>query len=164
MKRTVTSAVLQFIVLLPIHSFAQSPQLPADTILGYEIQGITGLMTPDDARSALLNAGFSEKRDGEDWGKVPTATFTRDEVTVALTHLDGEIIRINETRLSRGESLDYADDVERIRAHFGKSAEAGCVEQDYGTRCGFRGAGGSAARFSASLTPQMIFIQLSSEP
>lgn len=149
---------------MPLLAAAQSPEVPPEQIQSFRVQGIDGLMSADEARSGLLAAGFSEKGDGDDWGKVPTATFTRDNVTVAVTHQDGEIVRINETRMSRGEPLDFAGDLASIRSHFGKSADAGCIERDYGTRCGFRGAGGSGARFSASLTTQMVFIQISSQP
>ena len=153
------------LLLLAPDAAAQQSTQASTRILGYEIQGINSLMTAEEARAALLGSGFSEK-DGESWGKVPTASFNRDDSSVAITHRESVILRIVETRIARAESLDYSADLERIQQHFSANDDAGsgCVVLDYGARCGFRDADPNGARFNASLAPEMIFIQQTRNP
>ncbi len=160
MKSSLTMAIALFATLSPLAAFAQSNEQPTDRILGFEVQGINALMGPEAARQVLLDAGYTEEGNGEDWGKVPTASFTKDKTTVAITHYEGVIYGLSEVRLSSGEELDFTGLLERIRQHFGLAADdQACVERDYGTRCGFRDADPKGARFIASLTTQMISVQ-----
>lgn len=156
-----SSAIVLLTLLIPFPVTAQTPQHPAAQILSFDIQGINALMSPDTARNKLLQAGFREKGDGKNWGKVPNAVFIRDDIMVGITHLEGKIIAISETRISRGEPYDYSDELARIKLHFGIAADdqRTCIERDYGTRCGFGDSDKKGARFSASLTTQMMFIQ-----
>ena len=160
MKSRLAIAIVLFATLGSFAAFAQSSEQSTDRILGFEVQGIHALMRPEAARQVLLDAGFAEKGDGEDWGKVPTASFTKDRTTVAITHYEGVIYGLSEVRLSTGEALDFTGLLERIRQHFGLAADdQACVERDYGTRCGFRDGDPKGARFIASLTTQMISVQ-----
>lgn len=163
-RTAVRTAAVSMTCLFWATALAQSPEVSPAQILGFDIQGINASMGADQARSALLGAGFTEKGDGANWGKVPVATFTRDDITVSIAHYEGRIQRINDTRIATGELLDYQAELQRIVAHFGAAGDQGCNDQPHGARCGFRGAGGDGARFSASLTPQMIFIQVASQP
>ncbi len=160
MTPRLAAAGILICVLLWCDAYAQSPQRPAEQILSFEIQGINALMSPEQARDVLLDAGFSAKRGGEDWGKVPTAEFSKDNVTVAISHFEGTIHGLTEFHAFTGELFDYSGILARIRAHFDIAAEdPACVERDYGTRCGFGDGEPKGARFIASLTTQQISIQ-----
>lgn len=119
-------------------------------------------MTPETARDILLKAGFAGDRGlDDDWGKVPTASFEKGDTTVAISHFEGRIYGLTELRTFTGESLDYAPYLRRIREHFDIAEDdPACVVRDYGTRCGFGDGQPKGARFVASLTEQMISIQL----
>ncbi len=161
MTRMTTAAIALAAALLSLAANAQSPERPAEQILSFDLQGINGHMTPEAARDVLLNAGFAEKRGGDTWGKVPTASFTKGNITVAITHYEGRINALSEVIIFSGELLDYSDYLARIRAHFDIAGDdPACVERDYGTRCGFGDGAPKGARFLASLTAQMISIQL----
>ena len=141
-------------------AFAQSPQRATDTILSFEIQDINALMEPQRAREILLEAGFTEKGGGEDWGRVPTASFSKDNVTVAISHFDGKIYGLTELHTFTGELMDFSEILARIRGHFDIGTDdPACVERDYGTRCAFGDGERKGARFVASLTTQQISIQ-----
>ncbi|MDJ0699167.1 MAG: hypothetical protein QNJ07_04875 [Woeseiaceae bacterium] len=160
MKSRLSTTMVLFATLSSVAAFAQSSEQSTDRILGFEVQGIHALMKPEAARQVLLDDGYSEKGEGEDWGKVPTASFTKDNTTVAITHYEGVIYGLSEVRLSAGEELDYSGLLQRIRQHFGLAVDdQACVERDYGTRCGFRDGDPKGARFIASLTTQMISVQ-----
>ena len=118
-------------------------------------------MSAEAARDILLAAGFAEKRGGDDWGKVPTASFTKGDTTVAISHFEGRIFGLSELRNFSGELFDYAPYLKRIREHFNIAKDdPACVVRDYGTRCGFGDGQPKGARFVASLTTQQISIQL----
>lgn len=152
-------------VLFSFDANAQSPQRSADLIKSFEVQGISIAMEPERARQILLDAGFAEKRGGDTWGQVPTASFTKDNLTVAITHIDGTIYSLSEVRISTGEQFDFSDVLARIREHFNiPEDDPACVVRDYGTRCGFGDGVPKGARFLASLTTQMISIQYGSPP
>ena len=158
---TIRIAATIFLItcLLSLDAKAQSPQRSADLILSFEVQGINARMAPEQARQVLLDAGFTEIR-GDDWGKVPTAQFSKDNVTVAISHFEGTIHGLTEFHAFTGELFDYSDILARIRAHFDIAADdPACVERDYGTRCGFGDGEPKGARFIASLTTQQISIQ-----
>ena len=107
-----------------------------------------------------MDAGYAEKRGGDDWGKVPTASFTKGDTTVAISHFEGVIYGLSEVRISTGEEFDYSGILGRIRQHFKIGADdQACVERDHGTRCGFGDGDPKGARFLASLTTQMISVQ-----
>ncbi len=160
MSNRLAIALVMTAALCTVEAFAQSPERSTDQILSFEVQGINALMKPAVARRALLDAGYVEKGGGDDWGKVPTASFTKDDRTIAISHFEGVIYGLSDVRISTGEAYDYSDVLERIRQHFGVAAEdEACVERDYGTRCGFRDGDPKGARFIASLTTQMISVQ-----
>ena len=145
--------------LLTNSAFAQSPQRSTNEILSFEIQGINALMVPERAREVLLDAGFTEKR-SDDWGKVPTADFSKDNITVAISHFEGTIYGLTEFHTFTGELFDYSGILARIKSHFDIGDEdPACVERDYGTRCAFGDGEPKGARFIASLTTQQISIQ-----
>jgi len=153
-------AVALIAVLVSFAAFAQSPERSTDQILSFEVQGINALMKPEAARQVLLDAGYVEKGGGDDWGKVPTASFTKGDRTVAISHYEGVIYGLSDVRISTEEEFDYSDILKRIRQHFDVAVEdEACVERDYGTRCGFRDGDPKGARFLASLTTQMISVQ-----
>ena len=146
-------------ILLSFDADAQSPQRSADLILSFEVQGISPQMALERAREVLLRAGFTEKS-ADRWGKVPTASFTKDDRTVAITHYEGTIYGLSDIRISSGEQFDFSDELARIREHFGiHGDDRACVVQDHGTRCGFGDGVRKGARFLATLTTQMITIQ-----
>ncbi len=146
--------------LLSVVAFAQSPQRATDAILSFEIQGINALMEPQRARDILLEAGFTEKGGGEDWGRVPTASFSKDNVTVAISHFEGTITGLTELHSFTGELMDFSGILARIKEHFDIGTDdPACVERDYGTRCAFGDGEKKGARFVASLTTQQISIQ-----
>ena len=145
---------------LAMVALAQSPQRATEAILGFEIQGINALMDPQQAREVLLEAGFTEKGGGADWGKVPTASFSKDNVTVAISHFEGTIYGLTELHTFTGELMDFSGILARIRQHFDIGTDdPACVERDYGTRCAFGDGEQKGARFVASLTTQQISIQ-----
>lgn len=162
MKITNAAAVFLITCFLSFDAAAQSPQRSADLILSFEVQGINAGMAPEQARQVLLDAGYTEKRGGgDDWGKLPTAEFSKDNVTVAISHFEGTITGLTELHAFTGELFDYSDLLSRIRTHFDIAADdPACVERDYGTRCGFGDGEPKGARFIASLTAQQISIQL----
>lgn len=146
--------------LLSAVAFAQSPQRPTNAILGFEIQGINALMEPERARAILLEAGFTEKGGGEDWGRVPTASFSRGNITIAISHFEGTIHGLTELHTFTGELMDFSEILARIRGHFDIGTDdPACIERDYGTRCAFGDGERKGARFVASLTTQQISIQ-----
>ena len=160
MRLGIAAAIFLITNLLSMGANAQSPQRSTNEILSFEIHGINALMQPARARDVLLDAGFTEKGGGEDWGKVPTASFTRDNVTVAISHFDGTIHGLSEVHIFTGELFDYSQILARIKAHFDiGDDDPACVERDYGTRCGFGDGEAKGARFIASLTTQQISIQ-----
>ena len=147
--------------LLALDAIADSPRRPTDLIMSFEIRGINAQMDPERARAVLLETGFTEKGGGDSWGKVPTATFTKDNLMVSISHFEGEITGLSEFRTFTGDLFDYSQDLARIRAHFDIAAnDPACVEKDYGARCGFSDGDPKGARFIASLTEQMISVQL----
>ena len=148
--------------LFAAEAAAQSPQRSEDQIFSFEIYGINGQMAPEAARDVLLGSGFTGDGGlGDDWGKVPTASFKKGDTTVAISHFEGRIYGLTELRIFTGESLDYAPYLARIREHFDiADDDPACVVRDYGTRCGFGDGQPKGARFLASLTTQQISIQL----
>ena len=153
------TTLLLIATLLATDAFAQSPQRSTNEILSFELHGINALMAPERAREVLLDAGFAEKR-SDDWGKVPTANFSKDNVTVAISHFEGTIYGLTELHTFTGEIFDYSSILARIKSHFDiGDADPACVERDYGTRCAFGDGEPKGARFVASLTNQQISIQ-----
>lgn len=149
------------LALLVMTVSAQAPQVPAERILSFDIHGINASMMPDAARRALLDAGYSEKGGGDDWGKVPVATFRKDDIQIGLSHRDGKILGITATRIARNDDFDYTRELARIRSHFGLGSDAaGCNDQDHGARCGLSDGVKKGARFMASLTTRMIHLQV----
>ena len=157
-----TAAWILIAGLFAAEATAQSPQRSEDQIFSFEIHGINGAMTPEAARDVLLGAGFTGDRgSADDWGKVPTANFKKGDTTVAISHFEGRIYGLTELRTFTGELLDYTPYLERIREHFEiADDDPACVVRDYGTRCGIGDGQPKGARFIASLTEQMISIQL----
>lgn len=143
---------------------AQVAERPLDVLFSFPVQGLTVSMDPDAARSALLSAGFAEKGGGDLWGVHPTGSFSKDRIEVSITHYEGRILALAEVRLAeQGQVLDYGPDVERIRTHFsltGADAEACREDPALGTRCVIRDGRPPTGTLVATLTGQMISIQV----
>lgn len=143
---------------------AQTVHRPATAFRTFDIHGINTGMTAEAARTTLIAEGFTEKSPDR-WGKVPTATFEQERITVAISHLEGTISAIVKNQLWTGESeLDISEDLEHIRSHFnlsGDDAQA-CKVAPYGTQCGLNDGASGGNGLVASLTPQMIFIRVDS--
>lgn len=158
MRRTLElAAIAGLATTAPLSGQAVTRSL--ETIVTYPMEGVHAAMVPEDARQVLLDAGYIEKRGGEDWGKVPVATFDKDGVQIAISHRDGEILAVTETRIARVQNFDYSADLERIKSHFGLAGEdaRACDEQPHGTRCAITDGQRLGAAFTASLTTRMIF-------
>ena len=163
MRSAFTAAVLLLLTVPVEPLIAQVAQVPSESIGSFSLRGAEARMSPEQARAALLEAGFEDDGLGADWTTTAVRTFSKGKLEVAIGHVDGErITGLNEVRIWDGTPFDYAEDIQRIEAHLGPGAEGRdvCTELSYGARCAARSVDGDGWSLVASLTPEMIFIRI----
>lgn len=163
MKHILTSAAL----VSASFGLAQAAPIERDAelIASFPIEGLTLSMTPPEARSAALAAGFIEESRGGPDPDNPTAwQYSKGEsYKLNIAHNAGVMTSIYLSQIpSRGDALiDYRAEINRIRTHFGVTGEEkSCMANDRGGACSVADGPDEIYFAGMQATPYMLNIQI----
>ncbi len=163
MKYILASAALVFASL----GLAQAASLERDgeLIAAFPIEGLTLSMTPPEARTSALAAGFIEESRGGPDPDNPTAwQYSKGEsYKLNIAHNAGVMTSISLRRIpSRGDALiDYRSEINRIRTYFGVTGEEkACMANDRGGVCSVTDGADGVYFAGMQTTSYMLNIQL----